>query len=156
MTNEEQSKAARANTRQGQLPPSMTWLKRLASTDDVGWHGNEVKTRACPRSADGAREMIREEKTRPASASASPSKTDAKKPGSKALRTRLGEILGRLRVRRGGENLAGKIGMTSNASHKAARSHQTPPRPTPAPPHDTPPRPGPCAKNLGDCRLGRA
>jgi len=89
MTNEEQSKAARADTRQGQLLPSMTWLKRLASTDDVGWHGNEVKTRACPRSADGAREMIREEKTRPASASASPSKTDAKKPGSKALRTRL-------------------------------------------------------------------
>ena len=89
MTNEEQSKAARADTRQGQLLPSMTRLKRLASTDDVGWHGNEVKTRACPRSADGAREMIREEKTSPASASASPSKTDAKKPGSKALRTRL-------------------------------------------------------------------
>lgn len=99
MTNEEQSKAARANTRQGQLPPSMTWLKRLASTDDVGWHGNEVKTRACPRSADGAREMIREEKTSPASASASPSKTDAKKPGrQQGLADKTCEILGRLRV----------------------------------------------------------
>ena len=99
MTNEEQSKAARANTRQGQLLPSMTRLKRLASTDDVGWHGNEVKTRACPRSADGAREMIREEKTSPASASASPSKTDAKKPGrQQGLADKTCEILGRLRV----------------------------------------------------------
>jgi hypothetical protein len=52
-------------------------------------------------------------------------------------------------------------GKNRNDLKRQSRSHTKPPNalpphPTPAPPDDTPPRSGPWAKNLGDCRLGRA